>query len=192
MIPTRFKPSKNQRKRSPAPMNAAKSSTSQSEDLATVLVRFDGGARGAVCVGQVCAGHKNDLWFEVNGRHGIGAVASGAAERAVDWPARRPRTRCCRKIRRCCTAARSATRICPAAIRRRGPTRSATSCGISTDSSPAAGTPTKPSHPRSRRSTTAIAPPVSSMRFSKQHVGGVWTDVRYWTTVGCGDRRGRR
>ena len=40
----------------------------QSEDLATVLVRFEGGARGAVNVGQVCAGHKNDLWFEVNGR----------------------------------------------------------------------------------------------------------------------------
>ena len=40
----------------------------QSEDLATVLVRFEGGIRGSVSVGQVCAGHKNDLWFEVNGR----------------------------------------------------------------------------------------------------------------------------
>ena len=39
-----------------------------SEDLATILVRFDGGAKGSVSVGQVCAGHKNDLWFEVNGR----------------------------------------------------------------------------------------------------------------------------
>jgi predicted dehydrogenase len=39
----------------------------RSEDLATVLVRFDGGARGCVSVGQVCAGHKNDLWFEVSG-----------------------------------------------------------------------------------------------------------------------------
>lgn len=39
-----------------------------SEDLATVLVRFDGGAKGSVSIGQVCAGHKNDLWFEVNGR----------------------------------------------------------------------------------------------------------------------------
>jgi predicted dehydrogenase len=39
----------------------------QSEDLATVLVRFAGGARGCVSVGQVCAGHKNDLWFEING-----------------------------------------------------------------------------------------------------------------------------
>jgi predicted dehydrogenase len=42
--------------------------TIQCEDLATVLVRFDGGAKGSLSVGQVCAGHKNDLWFEVNGR----------------------------------------------------------------------------------------------------------------------------
>ena len=41
----------------------------RSEDLATVLVRFDGGAKGAVNVGQVCAGHKNGLWFEANGAH---------------------------------------------------------------------------------------------------------------------------
>jgi predicted dehydrogenase len=42
--------------------------TIESDDLATVLVRFDNGARGCVTVGQVCAGHKNDLWFEVNGQ----------------------------------------------------------------------------------------------------------------------------
>jgi predicted dehydrogenase len=39
----------------------------RSEDLATILVRFEGNVRGAVSVGQVCAGHKNDLWLEVNG-----------------------------------------------------------------------------------------------------------------------------
>ena len=42
----------------------------ESEDLATILVRFDGGAKGSVSVGQVCAGHKNGLWFEANGRRG--------------------------------------------------------------------------------------------------------------------------
>ena len=42
--------------------------TIQSEDLATVLVRFEGGAKGTMSVGQVCAGHKNGLWFEANGR----------------------------------------------------------------------------------------------------------------------------
>ena len=39
-----------------------------SEDLATVLVRFEGGAKGCFSAGQVCAGHKNGLWFEANGR----------------------------------------------------------------------------------------------------------------------------
>jgi predicted dehydrogenase len=42
--------------------------TVRSEDLASILVRFDGGAKGSLSVGQVCAGHKNDLWLEVNGR----------------------------------------------------------------------------------------------------------------------------
>jgi len=42
----------------------------QSEDLATVLVRFDGGAKGSVNIGQVCGGHKNDLWLEVNAARG--------------------------------------------------------------------------------------------------------------------------
>jgi predicted dehydrogenase len=38
------------------------------EDLASVLVRFDNGAKGSFSVGQVCAGHKNDLRVEVCGR----------------------------------------------------------------------------------------------------------------------------
>jgi predicted dehydrogenase len=42
--------------------------TVQSEDLATMLLRFDGGAKGTLSVGQVCAGHKNDLWLEANGK----------------------------------------------------------------------------------------------------------------------------
>ena len=39
----------------------------RSEDLATLLLRFEGGARGVVSIGQVCAGHKNDFWLEVSG-----------------------------------------------------------------------------------------------------------------------------
>ena len=35
------------------------------EDLASVLVRFENGAKGSFSVGQVCAGHKNDLVLEV-------------------------------------------------------------------------------------------------------------------------------
>jgi predicted dehydrogenase len=37
------------------------------EDMASVLVRFDNGAKGSFSVGQVCAGHKNDVIIEVNG-----------------------------------------------------------------------------------------------------------------------------
>jgi len=37
------------------------------EDLASVLVRFDNGAKGSFSVGQICAGHKNDLILEVCG-----------------------------------------------------------------------------------------------------------------------------
>jgi len=37
------------------------------EDLASVLLRFDNGARGAFSAGQVCGGHKNDLTLEVCG-----------------------------------------------------------------------------------------------------------------------------
>jgi predicted dehydrogenase len=40
------------------------------EDLASVIVRFDNGAKGAFSVGQVCAGHKNDLQLEVCGTTG--------------------------------------------------------------------------------------------------------------------------
>ena len=37
------------------------------EDLASVLLRFENGARGSFSVGQVCSGHKNDLALEVCG-----------------------------------------------------------------------------------------------------------------------------
>lgn len=38
------------------------------EDLASVLVRFDDGAKGCLSVGQVMPGHKNGLQIELNGR----------------------------------------------------------------------------------------------------------------------------
>jgi predicted dehydrogenase len=40
----------------------------KSEDLATVLLRFRGGVKGCVAIGQVLPGHKNDLQLEVCGR----------------------------------------------------------------------------------------------------------------------------
>ncbi|WP_131993443.1 Gfo/Idh/MocA family protein [Acidipila rosea] len=38
------------------------------EDLGSVLLRFQGGAKGSFSVGQVLPGHKNDLVLELNGR----------------------------------------------------------------------------------------------------------------------------
>ncbi len=67
VIATRFKP-----ETSPTAFAAASGKTEpfevRSEDLASILVRFEGGAKGCVSIGQVCAGHKNDLWFELSGR----------------------------------------------------------------------------------------------------------------------------
>lgn len=40
----------------------------EGEDLATVLLRWDNGARGVLTVGQVLPGHKNDLQVEIHGR----------------------------------------------------------------------------------------------------------------------------
>ncbi|MGH2463207.1 MAG: Gfo/Idh/MocA family protein [Candidatus Limnocylindria bacterium] len=45
----------------------AESVTIQSEDAATILVRFEGGGRGACVVSQVSAGRKNALTLEVDG-----------------------------------------------------------------------------------------------------------------------------
>lgn len=42
--------------------------TVAAEDLASVLLRFNNGARGCFSVGQVLHGHKNDLLLEVNGK----------------------------------------------------------------------------------------------------------------------------
>jgi len=37
------------------------------EDYASVLIRFEGGARGSVTASQLCAGRKNQLSFEIDG-----------------------------------------------------------------------------------------------------------------------------
>jgi len=40
------------------------------EDCGLILLRFEGGARGMCLLSQMCAGHKNQLTFEVNGARG--------------------------------------------------------------------------------------------------------------------------
>lgn len=70
-VPTRFKPSGRPEAFQAAATNDSRVPfTVRSEDLASMLVRFEGGAKAAFSVGQVCAGHKNDCWFEVNGTRG--------------------------------------------------------------------------------------------------------------------------
>jgi len=49
------------------------------EDYATILLRFKGGARGVLTVSQVSAGRKNRLYFEIDG-----------AEAAIAWDSERP------------------------------------------------------------------------------------------------------
>ncbi|HXG64282.1 MAG TPA: Gfo/Idh/MocA family oxidoreductase [Blastocatellia bacterium] len=50
-----------------------------SDDLGSILVEFEGGARGAFSVGQVCPGHKNDLQIEVSG-----------SQSSIKWVQERP------------------------------------------------------------------------------------------------------
>ena len=69
------------------------------EDLASVLVRFDNGAKGSFSVGQVCAGHKNDLVLEVCGSKA--SVRWRQEHQNELWSATATaRTRSCRRTRR--------------------------------------------------------------------------------------------
>jgi len=68
VIDTRLKPAASTEAFARGADGAREAVAVRSEDLGTILVRFDGGTKGCVSVGQVCAGHKNGLWFEMNGR----------------------------------------------------------------------------------------------------------------------------
>jgi predicted dehydrogenase len=70
VVPTRIRPSASRQAFAQDAGAQGEAFRVQSEDLATVLLRFDGGAKGCVSIGQVCAGHRNDLWFEASGRTG--------------------------------------------------------------------------------------------------------------------------
>ena len=59
------------------------------EDLASVMLRFDNGARGCFSVGQVCAGHKNDLELEICGP--LGSFRWRQEQQNELWVGRRDR-----------------------------------------------------------------------------------------------------
>ncbi len=59
----------------------------QSDDLSNILLRFDSGAVGSFSASQICAGHKNDLNIEINGK---AASIRWCAEHSGDlWIGRR-------------------------------------------------------------------------------------------------------
>ena len=68
VIKTRRRPEKSAEAFAGGSTGATEEFHNPTEDLASVLLRFENGAKGCFSVGQVCAGHKNDLWLEVNGR----------------------------------------------------------------------------------------------------------------------------
>ena len=70
VVPVRQSRERRARRSPAATASPTEPFTVRSEDLASVLLRFEGGGKGCVSVGQVCAGHKNDLWFELSGAAG--------------------------------------------------------------------------------------------------------------------------
>lgn len=78
LVPVRYRPL-----RSGAAFSAGSGATEavqvETEDAATVLLRFADGARGTVVVSQVSPGHKNDLTVHLSG-----------SERSLGWAQERP------------------------------------------------------------------------------------------------------
>jgi predicted dehydrogenase len=59
------------------------------EDTAAILLRFDGGARGAVSISQISAGRKNSLVYEIDGSEGAWSWDSEQPDQA--WQGHRDR-----------------------------------------------------------------------------------------------------
>ena len=58
------------------------------EDVATILLRFENGARGSVAISQLSPGRKNSLQYEVDGSRGGRVLGLRAAGPDVDRPSR--------------------------------------------------------------------------------------------------------
>jgi len=53
----------------------------RTEDYATIVLHFEGGARGVLTVSQISPGRKNRLWFEIDG-----------AQASISWDSEEPNT----------------------------------------------------------------------------------------------------
>ena len=79
-IGTRHEPNGPGRDRSrPSAPPTPSSAPIATEDTATILLRFDGGARGAVSISQISPGRKNSLQYEIDG-----------SESALAWDSEQP------------------------------------------------------------------------------------------------------
>jgi predicted dehydrogenase len=87
-IPTRQRPARASESFA-AGAGATESAEVRTEDLAHLLLRFEGGARGAVVISQVSAGRRNMLAFEVDGAGG--AVAWNSERNEELWLGHRDR-----------------------------------------------------------------------------------------------------
>ena len=67
------------------------------EDTATILLRFDGGARGAVSISQISPGRKNSLVYEIDGSDGAWAWDSEQPDQAWIGHRERPNERLLRE-----------------------------------------------------------------------------------------------
>jgi predicted dehydrogenase len=87
VVPTRRRPAASRQAFAATDAELSTDFSVKSEDLATILLRFEGGIKGTCTVGQVCAGHKNDLSLEVNG--GTGSLRWRQEQQNELWIGRR-------------------------------------------------------------------------------------------------------
>ncbi len=93
------------------------------EDIAHILLRYEGGARGSLVVSQVCAGRKNSPRYQVDGSRAPWR-GTRAPRGALARPPRRARTSSSSAIRRSCTRRPRARHTCrspPRGLRRHVP-----------------------------------------------------------------------
>jgi predicted dehydrogenase len=81
------------------------------DDDASVLLRFEGGARGVLCASQICAGLENGLRLRVSGTRGTLEWAQEQPSVLHFFPADGPRQMLTRGSAGLCEAARDASRL---------------------------------------------------------------------------------
>ncbi len=133
-------------------------------DMGMAMLRLENGASVSFLTSALCAGHKNDLTFEIHG-----------SQASLRWLQEEPnrlwvagggsRIRSSGKIRRCLIRPSATTPRCPAATMRPGRTPSATCCATCSASSLKGAIRERPMEFCSRRSKTVCALRLSPTRW---------------------------